>query len=271
MRQILALSTITFWEGIRNRSVFGVMLFSLFILGLNIAVAGFFMRDVGKVTVDMNLSALNFAGLLLIFFVGLNLIAKDIDKKTIQMVLSKPISRDQYVVGKFFGIQMFIFVSILVLSLFSVATIFILLNIYSDYFLKFSWIMFIVASFFIFVKISVISSIVIFFSSLTSNSFITLIVSISLYVVGETIEEVIFYLKSGLAEKGLAMSETLRQFIEVVSYLIPNLSVFDFKTEAAHGMLIGSKTFTLSLGYGIAYVAVLLFLSSMIFKRREFY
>jgi hypothetical protein len=62
MKSVLALATITFKEGIRNRSLFGIALLSLFLFGLNISVAGFFMRDIGKVTVDMNLSALTVAG-----------------------------------------------------------------------------------------------------------------------------------------------------------------------------------------------------------------
>ena len=111
MKSVISLAIITFKEGIRNRALFGIGLLALFVLGLNLAVAGFFMRDIGKVTVDMNISALSFAGLLLIFFVGVNLMAKDIDRKTIHLVLSKPISRRQYIFGKFFGIQFFVFVS----------------------------------------------------------------------------------------------------------------------------------------------------------------
>lgn len=67
MNAILALATITFKEGIRNRALFGIVLVAFFLFGLNITVAGFFMRDIGKVTVDMNLSALTVAGLLLVF------------------------------------------------------------------------------------------------------------------------------------------------------------------------------------------------------------
>jgi len=270
MQRIVALARITFLEGIRNRSVFGIGLFSLFILGLNVAVAGFFMREVGKVTVDMNLSAISLAGLLLVFFAGLNLMAKDIDKRTIHLVLSKPISRSEYVWGKFLGIQMFVMVSLLLLLGVSCATILLLKTMYANYFVGFSWPIFFIACFFIYLKLSLIVSIVVLFACVTTSSFVTLIFSFSVYIVGETIEEVLFYLRSAAAAENLAISDSLRSVIDVVSYLVPNFSAFDFKVEAAHGLPLEMSRLALSFGYGALYLVLLLLLASFVFNRREF-
>jgi ABC-type transport system involved in multi-copper enzyme maturation permease subunit len=270
MKRVLALTVLTFREGIRSRSLFGIAIFSLFILGLNVAVAGFFMRDIGKVTVDMNLSALTFAGLLLVLFIGVNLIAKDIDKKTIHLVLSKPISRVEYLWGKFLGILFFVTASLLVLLLLSCGTIFLLLHLYPEYFLGFSWQVFFLASFFILVKMAVLCSIVVFFSSLTTSSFVTLIFSICSYIVGVTIEEVVFYLRTQFAVEDLALSEPLRKLIETTAYVIPNFAVFDFKLEAAHGLAVDLSRVGIAFGYGAAYITVILLLASFIFQRREF-
>jgi len=270
MRSIFALASITFKEGIRNRSLFGIALLALLVFGLNITVAGFFMRDIGKVTVDMNLSALSFAGLLLVFFVGVNLMAKDIDKKTIQLVLSKPISRTQYIWGKYLGIQFFVSVSLLLLFVCSYMTVGLLLNLYPGYFIGFSWLNFIIAYFFILVRFSVLTAIVVFFSSITSSSLITLIFSLSSYVAGVTIEEVVFYLKSDFAAQEKIISGSLQTFINIISYLIPNFKVFDFSLEAAHGLAISGQRIFLSLGYGAVYITILLILASFIFSRREF-
>jgi ABC-type transport system involved in multi-copper enzyme maturation permease subunit len=270
MKSIFALATITFKEGVRNRSLFGIILLALFLFGLNITVAGFFMRDIGKVTVDMNLSALSFAGLLLVFFVGVNLMAKDIDRKTIHLVLSKPISRAQYIWGKFFGIQLFVTVSLLLLLVLSSLTVLLLLQMYPAYFVGFSWSIFFIAGFFILVKFSVLTAIVVFFSSITSSSLITLIFSLSSYVAGVTIEEVVFYLQSEFAAQEKIISESLKTFIDIVSYIIPNFAVFDFTLEAAHGLSIAGNRIFLSLGYGAIYISILLMLASFIFSRREF-
>ncbi len=270
MRGMLSLAVITFKEGIRNRSLFGIALLALFLFGLNITVAGFFMRDIGKVTVDINLSALNFAGLLLIFFVGINLMAKDIDRKTIHLVLSKPLSRSQYICGKYFGIQFFITASLMLLMVFSCLTVALLLQLYPNYFDGFSWGIFFVATFFIFVKLWLLSAVVIFFSSLTSSSLITLIFSLATYVAGVTIEEVVFYLKTELAAQERIISESLKSFIEVISWVVPNFAAFDFTMEAAHGLAINTDRLMVSFGYGVLYSAILLLLASLIFSRREF-
>ena len=270
MRSVFALAMITFKEGIRNRALFGIALLALFLFGFNIAVAGFFMRDVGKVTVDMNLSALSFAGLLLVFFVGVNLMAKDIDRKTIHLVLSKPISRAQYIWGKYLGIQFFVSVSLLLLFACSCLTVGFLLNLYPNYFIGFSWLNFFIACFFVLIKFAVLTAIVVFFSSITSSSLITLIFSLSIYVAGITIEEVVFYLRSELATQEKIISESLKNFIDIVSYILPNFSVFDFTLEAAHGLIIANNRLFLSFGYGVAYISILLLLAAFIFSRREF-
>ncbi|PLX86572.1 MAG: hypothetical protein C0618_08825 [Desulfuromonas sp.] len=270
MRSVVALAIITFKEGIRNRALFGIGLMALFLLGLNVSVAGFFMRDIGKVTVDMNLSALNFAGLLLVFFVAINLMAKDIDRKTIHLVLSKPISRSQYVWGKYGGILLFLSVSLAFLFLFSCLTIALLLALYPDYFGAFSWGQFVVAATFVLVKLAVLTAIVLFFSTITTSSLVTLIFSLGSYIAGVTIEEVVFYLKSDWATQERVVSESLRTVIDVLSYLLPNFTVFDFSLEAAHGLPIAFERIVLALGYAGGYSAILLLLAGFIFARREF-
>jgi ABC-type transport system involved in multi-copper enzyme maturation permease subunit len=270
MKKTFALALITFYEGIRNRSIFGIVLFSLFVFGVNIAIAGFFLRDIGKVTVDMNLSALSAAGLLLVFFVVVNLMAKDIDRKTVHLVLSKPITRVQYVWGKYFGVLFFIAVSLASLFFLSCLTVWLVKCLYVDYFEQFSWLVFSIAALFVFVKIAVLGAAIIFFSTLTSNSFITLIFSISVFIVGTTVEEVLFFLRSALAVQEVAVSHTLRIIIETVSYLVPNLAVFDFKSSAAHGVMPAWGELGGALGYGVVYIIVLLLFASCIFSRREF-
>lgn len=270
MKKIFALAAITFLEGIRNRSMYGILILALFIFGLNIAVAGFFMRDIGKVTVDINLSALSFAGILLVYFVGLNLLSKDLDRKTVHLVLTKPISRYHYICGKYLGIQGIIFISLLVIFLMSVGTIVSLKSMYGSFFEEFYWFNFFVAAFFIFLKLSVLNSLMCLFSALTTSSFVTLIFSVCSYVIGESIDDVVFYLKTALDADQLAASEILRQVISVVSYLFPNLSTFDFSLEAAHGLLIDPQRLWLAIGYAGIYVATTLFFTSLVFCRREF-
>src|SRR6266704_1559632 len=111
MKPIFPVAVITFKEGIRNRAVYGIIILSLLMLTVNFLICEIIMREVGKVAVDIALSTVSFSGLLLVLFVGINLMAKDLDRKTIYMVLARPISRTQYIVGKFLGMVTLIVVS----------------------------------------------------------------------------------------------------------------------------------------------------------------
>ncbi|MGE4578637.1 MAG: ABC transporter permease [Desulfuromonadales bacterium] len=270
IRRVWALAVVTCREGLRDRSLYGILLFALFVLGLNVAVAGFFMRDLGKVTVDMNLSALSFAGLLLVFFIGINLMAKDIDKKTIHLVLSRPFSRGEYIWGKYFGLVLMMLATLALLLIFSCATIAAVRGIYPNYFGSFSWPVFFWAVLFVALQLMLLCAMVVFFSAVTTSSFIALIFSIACYLVGITLEEVIFYLKSQASVGEVVASDALLKLLEGVSWLIPNFAAFDLKTEAAHGLALEGARLAVSAGYGVCYVALVLWMASLIFKRREF-
>lgn len=268
MTRIFALALVTFKEGIRSRSLLGVLVFFLFVCGLNLAVAGFFMRDIGKVTVDMNLGALSFSGLLLVLFLGLNLTTRDIEKKTIQIILSKPISRAEYAWGKYLGIQSFLGFTLLVLVALSSFNILLLRHFYEGFFEGFGWSSFVLAALFIYLKLSVLNAIVLFFSSLATSSFITLVLSIGAYIVGATIEEVMLYLRSELAADVASPSGT--RFFEIIGHLFPNFSVFDLQLEAAHGLPVPTEQIIFAVVYGVVYIAVMVTLAALAFSRREF-
>src|SRR3990172_3090754 len=123
MTAIWAIAVITFKEGIRNRAIYGISIFALLLLGANLLISSMIMQEVGKVAVDMALSTVSFAGLLLVLFVGINLMAKDLDKRTIYMVLARPISRAQYIFGKFLGMCLLIVVTVAFLSVLALLSI----------------------------------------------------------------------------------------------------------------------------------------------------
>ena len=111
MNRIWALAILTFKEGIRDRALHGITIIGLMMLLATLVITDIFGYEIGKVMVDLNLSTIAFAGLLLTFFVNINLMAKDIDKRTIHCVLSKPISRNEYILGKYFGLIFLVFVA----------------------------------------------------------------------------------------------------------------------------------------------------------------
>jgi ABC-type transport system involved in multi-copper enzyme maturation permease subunit len=270
MKQIWILANLTFKEGIRNRALFGITIVALMMLTATIILTGLFAHELGKVMMDLIFSTIAFSGLLLTFFVNINLMEKDIDKRTIYGVLSKPVSRTEYVLGKYLGLMILIFTALGFLLLFSAGIALVIKSItHPNYFRDFSWLCFFQAFFYELLMFMILNAVLIFFSSITTSSFLTLLFSVSVYITGQSIEEVVDFFKHEAARSGVAPSPLNSFIVDFLQYIFPNLSAFDIKTLAAHGRLLPLDHTLIVFGYGLIYTTLLLFFATIIFKRRE--
>ncbi len=266
MMRIWYLAVLTFLEGVRDRAMFGVMGMALAMFLATIAIVTMYGYDLMKVTVDMNLSIVAFTGLLLCFFININLIAKDIDKRTIYCVLSKPISRGEYILGKYVGTLALILSAIFILSLSGAAMITLIKSTKpAGYFKDFSWLCYAQAIGYEMAMFVVLNAVIIFFSSFSSSSFITLIYSLATYVAGQSIEEVVQFFRATKAFDAPAR----KIFWTGLQYAFPNLSAFDIKVLSSHGLLMSAGHTLLLIGYAMLYAALLLSCAVMIFNKRE--
>lgn len=263
------IALITFKEGIRNRAIYGIFLLALMLLIVNFLLCSMVPQEVGKVAVDIALSTVYFSGLLLVFFVGINLMAKDLDRKTIYMVLSRPISRSQYIVGKFFGMVLLIVAAMVFLSFFAVLSIFLIQLSYPGYFLRFSWPMVLLALAFSVLPLILLSAMSFLFSSFTSSSFITLVLTMIAYIIGRSSYDVKAFVEN---PETVSMHPSLVtvKLVQIAYYLFPNLSVFDIKTQAAHNLPVAPSYILWAVLYGVVYSSLAIACAALIFRRREF-
>lgn len=269
MRLLWPIALITFKEGIRNRSIYGISLIALLMLIANFIISDMMGHEVGKVAVDIALSAVSFAGLLLVLFVGVNLMAKDLDRKTIYMVLAKPISRGQYIIGKFFGVTMLIVVCIAILSCFAAVSLLMIKLGHVNYFDRFSWPLVCLSFSFITLMLVLVSSLSFLFASFTTSSFLTFILTVISYVIGTSLSDVKALVEAPEAV-GITVSPVTVKVVQAAYYLFPNLSFFDIKLQAAHGLPV-SLTYTGGvLLYFVIYTVIALTAASLIFRKREF-
>jgi len=262
-----ALIHITFLEGVRSRVLYGIFIFAIFIVFLSIVFANFFMQDLGKVAVDFNISAITFAGLLISASLSVNLLSKDLDKRTIYFVLSKPISRVQYVWGKYLGLLLvFLFAYLLLTSISCLALIYLKVE-HAKYFDSFNWLAYLQAVYFDFIKIMVFNAIIIFFGVITTSSFVTLLFSVSTYIVGQSITDVINFISIGHGKENVAVATDW--LITVIKYVVPNFEAFDFKVISAHGVLISTQQFAFFTLYGVVYSTTVLCLAAFVFSKKD--
>lgn len=269
MTVLWPIAFITFKEGIRNRAIYGISLFALLLLSANLLISGMMMRSAGKTSVDMALSTISLSGLLLVLFVGINLIAKDLDKRTIYMVLARPISRAQYILGKFCGMALLIVTTVFFLSIFAGLSIFLVRSVYPEYAERVSFALVSLAICFTTLMLILLSALSFLFASFSSTSFITLALTIITYIIGTSLSDVKALVETPKAI-GTGVPPITIALVKWAYYLFPNLSLFDIKLQAAHGLNVPAAYIFWVVVYGTVYTTLAISLAALIFRNKEF-
>src|SRR3990172_1715641 len=106
------------------------------------------------------------------------------------------------------------------------------------------------------------------FAAFTSNSFIALVLSLVAYIIGQSTESVRGPLASQVEK--IEVSPIMSYMVEIAYYVFPNMSAFDLKMQAAHGLKIGPDYFIWTILYAIFYIIATLAIGTLAFRRREF-
>jgi ABC-type transport system involved in multi-copper enzyme maturation permease subunit len=245
------------------------MIFSLLMMVFAVLISGLFLRDISKIILDLCLSAVNLGGLLVPFFLAINLLAKDIERKTIFSILSRPIARSQYILGKFGGLMMLTGAVMLLLTLSALVASWIGKWIYGEaFFTSFSISSTLVSVFIAYLGILVLNALVVLWCSVTTSSFLATLLTLFTYLIGQTIDDVVRFMTIQTQEP--EFSETVRWAVNAAQYLFPNLAAFDFKFQAAHGLAIPFGDTAFLLVYATAYISSVLIGAILIFSRRDF-
>lgn len=252
--KIRAIALNTFKEAIRDRILYLLLFFAALSIILSRALALLTVGDRVKIIKDVGLASLSLFGALMAILIGTSLVYKEIDKKTIFTLLSKPIHRLEFLLGKFFGL---VFTLLVMLSLMSL--IFLALIFFHTFTIE--WKM-LIAIFFIFLELVLITSVAILFSCF-STPILSSIFSLSFYLIGHLswgLETLIRKIQSG----------TVKTFVQILYTFLPDLENFNFKTEIVHGLRVPAKIYLFSTLYGIVYTLFILTLAILVFRRRDF-
>lgn len=271
MNSICAIALLSYKEGLKHRVLYGMVLFALILMAFAVLISGLFLRDISKVILDLCLSAVNVGGLLIPFFLAVHLLARDIEKRTIFTILSKPVSRSTYIVGKYFGIVLLTGTVMAILAGVTFLAVWSGQLVYGDrFFAEFSLQAVMLSLALSFVGLMVLNALVVLWCSITTSAFLATILTLFTYVIGHTIDDVVRFLSAEASRSGAQIADTVRHSVRFAQYLFPNLSAFDIKLQAAHGIVIPTGDAAFLVIYGIAYIAALLSLSVIIFSRRDF-
>ncbi len=252
--RIGAIAGITFKEAKRDRILYLLFFFAALGIVASRVLALLTVGDRVKIIKDVGLSSISLFGILMAILIGTGLVYKEIDKKTIFTLLAKPLHRAEFILGKFLGLVLTLFVMTMAMTAIFLAIVYAhTLRIEASL---------LVAIAYIFLELVIITAVAILFSS-----FSTPILS-SLFALAFTL---IGHLSWGLNVLLQKMTPGPgRTLVRGLYAVLPDLENFNFKTEVVHGLPIPPAIFLSSFLYGLCYTAFLLGLAVLVFRRRDF-
>ena len=251
--RILAIAHNTFRESVRDRVLYVLLLFAAVAIFGSKALGWISIGQDIKIVKDISLAAVSVFGVLIAIFVGTSLIYKEIDKRTIYTIVCGPIWRFEFILGKYLGLAMLLAMVTGIMTLLAAGyVIFLQGNVDATFFL---------AALLIYWQVLLITALAVLLSSLTSPIMGALIV-FSTFVVGHATGILI-----DLPER---FDGTLtKKILEALYYVLPNLSNFDIRAEAANGVPVDGSYVLWALAYGAVYTTVLLVLAAVAFENKD--
>ena len=251
--EVLAIARNTFREAVRDRVLYLILAFAVVLILCSVLLSLITVGSEEKIIQDFGLAMIALFGTAAALFLGIGLVYKEIERKTLYTLLSRPIRRSQFLLGKYLGLCGTLAVNLAVMS----ATFFALLALRGapDPDL---WI----AILLIYFELLLVTAIAMFFSSF-STPILSGLFAAPLYVVGH----LSWSLK--LLED-LLSSPAARGTLRVLYLIPPNLERFNIRGEVVHGLPVSASQVGLTIVYGLAYTALVLLASMAIFDRRDF-
>lgn len=244
----------TFREAVRDRVLYAIVFFAAVILLLSAIMDVITIGQRAKIIIDAGLASISIFGTMIAIFVGIGLVYKEIDKRTIYTIVSKPVARWQFLLGKYFGLVLTLLVEVAAMS----AIFFVLVRgeMGSVPPLLF------VAVGLTFIELMVICAVAILFSSF-STPILSGMYTLGVYLIG--------HLTRDLYHFSFRFEGTfLQKLMLFLYYFFPNLDNFNIRSQAVHGLPVEPAYILFAVGYGMLYITVLLIISSFIFSRRDF-
>lgn len=244
----------TFRELKRNKILYMILFFGILLIIFSLALASLSLGQSNKIILDFGLSMIEIFGLISVIFIGSQLIFREIDGKTIYLILSKPISRYEFIIGKFIGFAM-----ILAAIIFFQSVIFLVLVWYSK--TAFSSLV-LVSIVFIYLKLLVLFAIILFFSTFIS-SILSIVLTILIYFIAHSISAIIDM--AGHLNSFIVYNIGRFFYIIFPPFEALNLKSMILSNIPASPLYIGGNIL-----YALLYIVVILGFTILIFNRKTF-
>lgn len=253
MRRLLALATNTLREAVRDRVLYSILFFAVGVVVLSLALEEITIGDQDKVVRSVAQGAIDLFGAIIAMFLGVSLVWKEIERKTIYTVLSKPIPRPMFVLGKYLGLMMTLVVEIAILLV-----IYVVLMSAQQHFPP---LVVFVSMGLLLVELALLTAWATLFSTysapMTAAAF-----TLAVFTIGHLADDIWMF-------GNQAESPTVRTVARVLYWLLPNFEIFNIRAFAVHERPIPWERVGSAAAYGLLYTGAVLGVAMAVFQRRD--
>ena len=256
-----------FRESVRDRVFYHLLLFALLLIGASILIGQLTAGQDVKIIKDLGLAATSLFGLFIAIFVGINLVSKEVDRRSVYPLFAKPIRRSEFIAGKYAGLLLTLLANVLVMSVALYVVLFFLSRGVPEEIQR-AWDApaldpaLLKAIALIYVNLAVVTAVALFFSSY-SSPMLSATFTLGVYVVGQFTADLKHF--DSIVDSPAAIAVARACY-----YVLPDFSRFDVKLAVVHGIPVSGAYLASTVVYAALYVAALLFGARVIFSKRDF-
>ncbi|MFQ5743483.1 MAG: ABC transporter permease [Acidobacteriota bacterium] len=249
---LYAIALHTFKEAIRDRILVLFLVFAMLMMAFSTVLSWLTVGSELKIVTDVGLAALAFFGMLVAVFVGITLVHKEVEKRTIYAVLAKPVPRWLFLVGKYVGLMATLAAVLGLMAIFYLALVSWKGGRFPAYLLAAIWLTYL--------EVSVITAVAILFSCFTTPM-LAAVFTLGIYLLG--------HLSWGLGELADRLPSGVAWMVNGIYYLLPDLETFNVRPQVVHDQSLPAGYLWQALLYSAAYTGGMLVLAVIIFRRRD--
>jgi len=255
--RVATIAVHTFKESVRQKVLYNLVAFALLLIGAAILFGSISVGVERTILITLGLSSISVFGLLIAIFIGIDLVSKEIERRTIYNILSKPVSRVEFILGKYSGLLLTLLVNTAVMTAGFYGALF-----YQKRALGPEDMVFLGAVYFILLELAMVVGIAVVFSCI-STPVLSVICTFCLYVIGNFSTD----LRTFGQETGSAFLGTV---CDILYYSLPNFGDFNVISRVAHADNIPGYLWVGNSAYAALYITVLVSIAILVFEQREF-
>ncbi|HEX4914873.1 MAG TPA: ABC transporter permease [Vicinamibacterales bacterium] len=267
MRAIVLVAGAVFRESVRDRVPYSMVVFAVLLIAASYLISQLTAGQDLKIIKDLGLAAIAMFGLLIAVFIGIGLVSKEVERKSVYGLLTKPVTRPQFILGKYAGLMLTLAVNIAVMIAAFYAVLY-YMDVTASEATRKAWPApatdprLLIATLLIFAELAVITAVALFFSTFTSP-LLAILLTLGLWIAGQFNADLRNFENVIDAPAAIWVAKALY-------YVLPNLAPFNIKAEVVHGFPVSMRHVALTLLYAAVYAGMLLVAAAAIFRRRDF-